>query len=159
MVAELKIGVVKSEVLTGLCLCALIMLFATVEPSTHVVLESQWKKVAISISEKNERERLLVFMTSSLGKKREGFKFEKGNKLEHQDEMIFAGEKVKILDTMIYGGKQQRSLQQHSYELYEFFFKYPDQLLVAQVSDAVFFSQLCALLFLNMYHSWRSLTR
>lgn len=40
MVAELKIGVVKSEVLTGLCLCALIMLFATVEPSTHVVLES-----------------------------------------------------------------------------------------------------------------------
>ena len=38
MVAELKIGVVKSEVLTGLCLCALIMLFATVEPSTHVVL-------------------------------------------------------------------------------------------------------------------------
>ena len=56
MVAELKIVVVKSEVLTGLCLCALIMLFATVEPSTHVVLESQWKKVAISISEKNERE-------------------------------------------------------------------------------------------------------
>ena len=46
--------------------------------------------------------------------------------------MIFAGEKVKILDTMIYGGKQQRSLQQHSYELYEFFFKYPDQLLVAK---------------------------
>ena len=99
-------------------------------------------------------------MTSSLGKKREGFKFEKGNKLEHQDEMIFAGEKVKILDTMIYGGKQQRSLQQHSYELYEFFFKYPDQLLVAKPKmNAVFFSQLCALLFLNMYHSWRSLTR
>ena len=40
MVAELKIGVVKSEVLTGLCLCALIMLFAVL-PSTHVLrLES-----------------------------------------------------------------------------------------------------------------------
>ena len=84
MVAELKIGVVKSEVLTGLCLCALIMLFATVEPSTHVVLLlSLCGKRSLYPLARRTRERLLVFMTSSLGKKREGFKFEKGNKLEH----------------------------------------------------------------------------